>query len=218
MSAVMERVAPLGLIPRGTEKAMTEVPAGASPDEAARKAEEAKARRAARKAARAAIPPPERDRRYDHLGLDDLRDLRGRLADEEERVAYWRRIITTRLDVVRAGGVSREPVADLTIVLREAQDALARLASLDVPAVDELQPLPDLVEVWSRQVDAGDPAAVAALTADLEEAEADLTEHREELVRRADAVTRELIARYREQPLLALQSLPNDPLGRHVLS
>ena len=30
----------------------------------------------------------------------------------------------------------------------------------------------------------------------------------------AELITRELIARYREEPLLALQTLPGDPLGR----
>ena len=35
-----------------------------------------------------------------------------------------------------------------------------------------------------------------------------------ELHRRIDLMTAELIARYREQPLLALQILPDDPLTR----
>jgi hypothetical protein len=180
--------------------------------DAERRAAEAKARRAARKAARAAAPPPERDHAYDHLTLDDLRTLRGALDEEETKVAYWRRIIAGRLDTVRAGNADREPVADLRGVLHEADTALARLAAIDVPPVDELSPLPDLAEVWGRPCDPSDERAVAALTADLEEAEAELVEYREELVRREDAVTRELIARYREEPLLALQTLPGDPL------
>ncbi len=187
-------------------------------DDADARAEDAKARRAARKAARAAIPPPERDHAYDHLGLDQLRELRAALGDEETKTAYWRRIISGRLDAVRAGATDREPVADLTGVLREADHALERLGHLDVPPVDGLNPLPDLAEVWGRRVDAADTAGVAALTADLEEATADLDEYREEVLRRAEHVTRELIARYREEPLLALQTLPGDPLGRTVLS
>jgi hypothetical protein len=186
-------------------------------DDASARAEDAKARRAARKAARMAIPPPERDHAYDHLGLDQLRELRAALGDEETKSAYWRRIIGGRLDAVRSGAAYRAPVADLTGVLREADHALERLAHLDIPPVDALHPLPDLAEVWSRRVDTADTDGVAALTADLGEATADLDEYREEVLRRAEHVTRELIARYREEPLLALQTLPGDPLGRTVL-
>ncbi|MCA0330225.1 MAG: hypothetical protein LCI03_10050 [Actinobacteria bacterium] len=183
-------------------------------DDAARKAAEAKARRAARKAARAAIPPPERDHAYDHLGLDELRTLRGALGDEETRVAYWTRIIRQRLDAVRSGGAGREPVADLTGVLHEADRTIDRLGAIDVPPVDDLSPLPDLAELWARPVDAADDAAVAALEADLAEAVEELDDYRAEIQRRTETVTRELIARYREEPLLALQTLPTDPLHR----
>lgn len=188
-------------------------------DEAALiRAEDAKARRAARKAARAAIPPPERDHAYDHLGLDQLRELRGMLGDEETRVAYWRRIIAARLDAVRGGTADREPVADLTGVLHEADHAVERLDHLDVPAVGHLAPLPDLAGLWGRQVDPADELGVARLGTDLEAALTSLDEYRDEVSLRAEAITRELIARYREQPLLALQTLPGDPLGRTVLT
>jgi hypothetical protein len=187
-------------------------------DAALIRAEDAKARRAARKAARAAIPPPERDHAYDHLGLDQLRDLRGMLGDEETRVAYWRRIITARLDSVRGGTSDREPVADLTGVLHEADHAVERLDHFDVPVISHLAPLPDLAELWSRQVDPADQLAVARLGADLESGLAALDAYRDEVALRAEAITRELIARYREQPLLALQTLPGDPLGRTVLN
>ena len=186
--------------------------------DAAARAAEAKARRAARKAARAATPPPERDHAYDHLGLDELRALRAALADEETKVAYWTRIIRGRLDAVRAGGADREPVADLTGVLHQADTAIARLGAIDVPPVDDLSPLPDLAEVWARRVDPADVAAVARLVEDLEEDAAELDEYRAEVLRRAETVTRELIARYREEPLLALQTLPTDPLHRTTLA
>jgi len=187
-------------------------------DAALIRAEDAKARRAARKAARAAIPPPERDHAYDHFGLDQLRELRGMLGDEETRVAYWRRIISARLDAVRGGTSDREPVADLTGVLHEADHALERLDHMDVPEVSHLAPLPDLAALWSRQVDSSDELAVARLAGDLEAGLAALDTYRDEVSARAEAITRELIARYREQPLLALQTLPGDPLGRTVLS
>jgi hypothetical protein len=186
-------------------------------DAAQARAEDAKARRAARKAARAAIPPPERDHAYDHLGLDQLRELRARLGDEETKVAYWRRIVAGRLEAVRAGATDREPVADLTGVLHEADTALDRLEHLDVSPVGDLAPLPDLAEMWSRRVDPEDELAVDRLADDLQTATTDLDAYRDEVVSRAEHITRELIARYREQPLLALQTLPGDPLGRTVL-
>jgi hypothetical protein len=52
------------------------------------------------------------------------------------------------------------------------------------------------------------------LESDLSEAEQELSQYRRELHRRIDLMTAELIARYREQPLLALQILPEDPLRR----
>jgi hypothetical protein len=185
---------------------------------AAQRAEEAKARRAARKAARAAAPPPERDTAYDHLSLEDLRTTRTRLADEETRVSYWRRIIQARLDVLRTDLPESDPVADLTRVLSEAGGAQRRLVNLSVHPVDDIPPLPDLAEMWSRTVDRGDTAEVDRLVGDLQGAESELSTYRRELHRQIDLCTAELIARYREQPVLALQILPTDPLQRHSLA
>ena len=183
--------------------------------EAAAKAAEAKARRAARKAARAAQPPPERDSSYDGLSLPDLRQARTDLGNEETRVSYWRRIIQARLDVVLSESADGDRVADLRRVLTDARSSVHRLAHIDVRPVDDVPPLPDLAEIWSRQVDRSDPVAFAKLEADLTAAEKELSTYRHELHRRIDLVTNELIARYREQPLLALQILPDDPLHRH---
>ena len=195
-------------------------PSGTAPvdaDEvtAEQRAAEAKARRAARKAARAAVPPPERDPSYDALSLADLRAARAELGDEETRVSYWRRIIQARLDVIRSDVPDSERVADLTRVLTDARSSVHRLAHIDVQPVDDIPPLPDLAEVWSRQGDRTNPVALARLERDLSAAEQKLSTYRRELHRRIDLVTNELIARYREQPLLALQILPNDPLHRH---
>ena len=179
------------------------------------KAARAKERRAARKAARAATPPPERDSAYDGLSLHDLRALRAELGTEETRVSYWRRIIQARLDVVRLRRPDADPVADLTRVLTDATASVHRLAHIDVQPIDDVLPLPDLAEIWSRQVDTHDELSLARLETDLARAETDLSRFRRELHRRIDLVTNELIARYREQPLLALQILPGDPLHPH---
>jgi hypothetical protein len=190
-------------------------PVDAEAADAERRAADAKARRAARKAARAATPPPERDATYDGLSLGDLRAARAELADEETRVSYWRRIIQARLDVVRRDVPDSDRVADLTRVLTDARSSVHRLAYIDAQPVDGIPPLPDLAEMWSRQVDRGDREALARLERDLSAAERELSAFRRELHRRIDLVTNELIARYREQPLLALQILPSDPLHRH---
>jgi hypothetical protein len=183
-----------------------------TPEERAARAKE---RRAARKAARAAAPPPERDAAYDGLSLTDLRALRAELGSEETRVSYWRRVIQARLDVVRLHQPDADPVADLTRVLTDATSSVRRLAHIDVQPIDDILPLPDLAEIWSRQVDPDDIPSLSRLEADLAKAERELSTYRRELHRRIDLVTDELIARYREQPLLALQILPSDPLRRH---
>lgn len=184
----------------------------------AAKAEAAKARRAQRKAERAAQLPPERDPVYDQMSLADLRAARAALQEEETKVSYWRRIIQARLDLVRLDQPDSDPVADLRRVLTDARSSVHRLAHVDAQPVDDVPPLPDLAEIWGRVVDPADPAAVAALDEDLSTAERELSGFRRELHRRIDLITDELIARYREQPLLALQILPDDPLGRQTLA
>jgi hypothetical protein len=175
--------------------------------------DEAAQRRAARKAARAAILPPERNISFDHLSLEDLRALRTELMDQETRVSYWRRIIQARLDVLRSDVTDHSPVTDLAKVLTEATSAHRRLAHISVLPIDDIPPLPDLAEVWARQVEPGDTVATAKLVTDLESAEEQLSKFRSELFRGIDVATNELIARYREQPLLALQILPTDPFA-----
>jgi len=153
-----------------------------------------------------------RDTAYDRLSLSDLRAARTDLAQEETRVSYWRRIIQARLDVARSDAPHQDPVADLRRVLTDAQSSVHRLAHVDVLPFDDIPPLPDLAEVWARQVDRADPEAVDRLVLDLQAAEDKLSIFRRELHRLIDVVTNELIARYREQPILALQILPNRPL------
>ena len=37
------------------------------------------------------------------LGLEELRQYRQRLRDEEDRVSYWRRVVHARMDLLTAG-------------------------------------------------------------------------------------------------------------------
>ena len=168
--------------------------------------------RKARKLARASTPPPVRDPIYDGHSLTDLRTVRARLVAEETRVSYWRRVIQARLDVAAVGKSGTDTVTDLSRVLTDARGAVTRLAYIDVHPVDDLEPLPNLSELWARQVTPDDPVALSSLVADLEAAEVQLSTHRADVHRRIDLVTAELIARYREQPLLALTILPVNPL------
>jgi len=170
-------------------------------------------RRKARKAARAAVPPPERDQAYDHLSLDELRSMKAELQAEETRVSYWRRIVQARLDLVESQGVDGgEPVVKLREVLADAAGSHRRIQHLSVGQFDDVPPLPDLSELWARQIDPGSKTKMAKLVKDLTAAEQKLSILRNELFRLVDGVTRELIARYREDPGLALAILPGDPM------
>lgn len=160
---------------------------------------------------------PERSADFDHLTLASLRNYRRALAEEEGRVSYWRRILQARLDVVRAGtGSTRVEVAKLRPVLAETRTGTGRLALIDVVQHDDddVPPLPDLAELWGRDVPADDECATAALLEALETAEAQLAAYRAALHRRLGAATGELIARYREQPTLCLSALPLPPKRR----
>ena len=168
------------------------------------------ARRTDRKRARLARPAPVREDRYAQVELADLRRMRSALADEEMRVSYWRRIFQARLDVLHAESPVTE-VSDLARVLADAPSAHRRLANISLISVDDVPALPDLGELWVREVDRSRPEAAAALEPDLTDAEQRLSDHRRSLHDAIDGVTRELIARYREDPNLALTALPRGP-------
>jgi len=180
---------------------------------------DAAAVRAERKKARLQQKAPDPDPDFDHLALEDLREMRARLTEEETRVSYWRRIVQARLDVLRTTEQGHDRVADLGVALADAQSSHRRLAHFSVEPVEGLPPLPDLAELWSRLLDPTDEHSMAVLEEQLSDAEHRLSEYRNELHRRLDRVTGELIARYRQEPLLALAALPvdpdNDPLRGH---
>jgi hypothetical protein len=157
-------------------------------------------------------PVPEKTEEHAHLSLDELRGYRKKLADEESRVSYWRRIIQARLDLVRAGADADSDT--LRPVLTDRRVGAGRQALVEVMPVDDIPPLPDLAELWDRIVDMSDAAAVAGLETDLAAAEHQLSEYRAVLHQKIGAATGELIARYREQPTLCLSALPVQPSRR----
>lgn len=157
---------------------------------------------------------PVRTDEHAHLSLDELRTYRTTLSQEESRVSYWRRILQARLDLLRAG--TEADSSALRPVLTDARVGAGRRALVEIMPFDDVPPLPDLAGLWDRLVDPTDAEAVAALDADLAEAEQQLSEYRSALHQRIGAATGELIARYRDEPTLCLSALPSEPTRRRV--
>lgn len=157
---------------------------------------------------------PERSPDFEHLSLSALRAYRRTLTHEESRVSYWRRLIQARLDVVQDSSVTDDHLSDedkverLRGVLAAARSGESRQALVTVVPVDDIPPLPDLEELWSRELHSTDAQATERLRADLAFAELRLSEYRSALHDRLGAATQELIARYREDPALCLAVLP----------
>ena len=159
-------------------------------------------------------PMPVRSENFDHLTLERLRSYRNELTAEESRVSYWRRILQARLDVLREGRISSVDPKQLTPVLTDARVSAGRTALIQVMPVDHTPPLPDLASLWARQVDHDSPDSAEhrqSLDSDLVAAETQLSEYRNSLHLKLGAATGELIARYREDPLLCLTALPMRP-------
>jgi hypothetical protein len=163
-------------------------------------------------------PVPERHPRYAHLSLEQLRAYRRALGEEEGRVSYWRRILQARLDLLRAGldgGTARDvDTRALSPVLSDDRIASGRRVLVDVVPVDDIPPLPEVQELWDREVAPGDVPGLRAFEADLSVAERQLSDYRAALHGRIAEATGELIARYREEPALCLSALPLPPERR----
>ena len=140
------------------------------------------------------------------LSLNDLRLYRRRLAEEEERISYWRRLVHARIDVLEAEVHHERPLRldELIRVLGDTGTGRSRNALVSVQAADPLPELPVLEDMWVTELDPNDTAEVAEATKRLREAENQLTDYRRALHERLDDATAELIARYREQPTAAL--------------
>jgi hypothetical protein len=150
-------------------------------------------------------PPPQRDARFEGVELAELRRRRAGFNDEESRVSYWRRIIQARIDLMdtTAAGAQGQGLAR---VLADSRSSHRRIAALSVDSAQGLPPLPDLADLW-QQMTPDDPHRRADLLQALRDAESRLSDYRRELHARIDQVTAELIARYRENPALALTAL-----------
>jgi hypothetical protein len=153
---------------------------------------------------------PQRDAAFTHLSLGGLRAHRRTLGAEEGRVSYWRRIVQARMDLVQSVLDGQRPDVDaLRGVLAEDRPGSGRLARIEVSPMDDFPPLPDLAQLWRRHPIDGDVVHNRALASDLAKAERQLSAYRTALHSRLAAATNELIARYREDPLLCLSALPS---------
>ena len=150
----------------------------------------------------------EKDSRQDFDAVDvaELRSMRSGLTEEETKVSYWRRLIQARIDVLNSDHNGAAPVEQLSRLLTDARSSHRRVAALSVGPVSEVPPLPDLGALWDR-VSANTDTERDDLIADLRQAEAELSSYRRNLHERIDQVTAELIARYREDPKLALVAM-----------
>jgi hypothetical protein len=147
--------------------------------------------------------------RLSDLSLAALRAYRRKLADEEDRVSYWRRLVHARMDLLEAeksteGELSLETLAR---VLGDTGAGRTRTALVSVRAAEPLPELPVLEEMWVTEVDPSDSAAITSALQRLRTAEQQLTSYRNALHQRIDEATAELIVRYREDPSRALVAL-----------
>jgi len=152
---------------------------------------------------------------WSDLDLPDLRLYRRRLAEEEEKVSYWRRLVHARIDVLEAEAHHERPLRldELIRVLGDTGTGRTRTALVSVRAADDLPELPVLADMWVTELDPEDTAAVASAISRLRSAEAQLTDYRRALHERLDEATAELIARYRRDPASALVAFRSPHTG-----
>jgi len=153
-------------------------------------------------------PRPQHAPELAHLTLTELRGYRQELVTEEIRVSYWRRILQARLDLI-IGDDDTTALRRLGSVLTEHEVYSRRLAVQQMHVPGGAPPLPDLGILWdTSELGEDDDGAVVSRLAD---AEHQLSSYRRSLHLRLDAATGELIARYHDEPTLALSALPLGP-------
>lgn len=142
------------------------------------------------------------------LPLQELRALRTELQQQDDVVSYVRRLAQARLDLVRAelrhraAGDDKNITGELPVILgthltggparppRPAEDFS------DHPLAQELEVLCD--EAGSTDLPSMDQAELAAYAAALHEFEQQRSSERKDLFARIDALSAELVRRYRD--------------------
>jgi hypothetical protein len=152
---------------------------------------------------------------WDELTLPELRLYRRRLADEEEKISYWRRLVHARIDVLEAEAHHERPLRldELIRVLGDTGTGRARTALVNVRAADDLPELPVLQDMWVTELDPHDTTEVEDAVRRLRNAESQLTDYRRALHERLDQATAELIQRYHRDPASALVAFASPHTG-----
>ncbi|MFZ1488314.1 MAG: hypothetical protein WAS51_00085 [Ilumatobacteraceae bacterium] len=142
------------------------------------------------------------------LALDDLKAERAALQAEEDAVSFVRRVAQGRLDLVRAESRRRDGEGDaelsgeLTAILgRQVAAGSARPPRPTVLPADDhlLRELDSLcAELGFEDLAALDDAGLARLAEGISGFERDRSGERHELFERIDALTAELVRRYRD--------------------
>ena len=111
------------------------------------------------------------------LDLVTLRLYRRSLAEEEDRVSYWRRLLHARIDVLSAQARSEMSLTfeQLVRALGDTGSGRSRRALARVEAAEPLPELPELERLWMLDVDPLDEAGVTDTLVRLRAAEAQLT-------------------------------------------
>jgi hypothetical protein len=152
---------------------------------------------------------PQRSPEFAHLSLPALRSYRQALTAEENKVSYWRRLIQARIDLLDLKGADDSVRLErLRLALGESRVGIGRQALVQIVPIDDAPPLPDLADLWAREVSPDDVDGGAEMRRELAFAELQLSAYRAALHRRLSKATGELIARYREDPRQALIALP----------
>lgn len=145
----------------------------------------------------------------DQLTLDQLRSERSALQAEEDAVSYARRLAQGRLDLVRAERRRRAAHDGATDISGELPDILGRQVgsgsgrpprSTEVPADHHLVEALDeqCAELGFHDLGALDDAGLQRLVDGLQEFERARSDERAALFGRIDALTNELVRRYRD--------------------
>lgn len=136
-----------------------------------------------------------------HLSLPELRAYRRHLTDEEERVAYWRRLVQSRSAALQSSGADLPGLdpEDLIRALGTTGTGERRQLLLTVTKKTSLPALPALDGVWAANVDS-DPKTRAAVSAALDAAADRLADYRLRVQERLSTATGELITRYIDNP------------------
>lgn len=158
------------------------------------------------------------------LPIDELRQLRARLLADEDAVSYVRRLVQARLDLLEAEHhrrVAAMRLEDLTNEMQRREFELPAEIADDLPAIlgEHLtsgrarpprpavdasgHPLAVELDELCARLGSADPSALdddelAVLETELRAFERDRSRERQELFSRLDALSAELVRRYRD--------------------